>query len=216
MANEKALLDFFGKIEDDVTGVIATAVVDLESGMTLAAKTNRGDFDLAVASAYNSELVKQKMKIMRTLNLKSTLEDMLITLSDQFHLIKFLPGGTSFLYLAADRSGTNLAILRNSVNKQVAAPFMHRVNGRWLDFYTDTPLIGTGVELERLVDKRDRGAIYVIGSGENQEDGRSLMRAFGISEALRSPPFRLVFQGRDGVTRVWKVDAPSPPVVKGR
>jgi len=119
MANEKTFLEFFGKIENDVTGVIAAAVVDLESGMTLAAKTNRGDFDLAAASAYNSELVKQKMKIMKTLNLKSSLEDMLITLTDQFHLIKFLPGGTSFLYLAADRSGTNLAILRNSVIKHV-------------------------------------------------------------------------------------------------
>jgi hypothetical protein len=120
MANEKTLLEFFGKIENDVNGVIAAAVVDLESGMTLAAKTNRQEFDLAAASAYNSELVKQKMKIMRTLHLKSSLEDMLITLSDQFHLIKFLPGGTSFLYLAADRSGTNLAILRNSVIKHVA------------------------------------------------------------------------------------------------
>jgi hypothetical protein len=121
MANEKALMDVFAKIESDVTGVIATAVVDLESGMTLAAKSNRPEFDLAVASAYNSELVKQKMKIMRALNLKSNLEDMLLTLTDQFHLIKFLPGGTSFLYLAADRSGTNLAILRNSVGKHVAA-----------------------------------------------------------------------------------------------
>jgi predicted regulator of Ras-like GTPase activity (Roadblock/LC7/MglB family) len=120
MANEKTLLEFFGKIENDVNGVIAAAVVDLESGMTLAAKTNRQEFDLAAASAYNSELVKQKMKIMRTLHLKSSLEDMLITLSDQFHLLKFLPGGTSFLYLAADRSGTNLAILRNSVAKHVA------------------------------------------------------------------------------------------------
>ena len=121
MANEKALLDVIAKIEVDVNGVIATAVVDLESGMTLAAKTNRSDFDLAVASAYNSELVKQKMKIMRALNLKSSLEDMLLTLTDQFHLIKFLPGGTSFLYLAADRSGTNLAILRNAVVKHVSA-----------------------------------------------------------------------------------------------
>jgi hypothetical protein len=121
MANEKTLLEFFSKIENDVSGVIATAAVDLESGMTLAAKTNRSEFDLAAASAYNSELVKQKMKIMRTLNLKSTLEDMLITLSDQFHLIKFLPGGTSFLYLAVDRNGTNLAIVRNSVAKHVQA-----------------------------------------------------------------------------------------------
>ena len=121
MANEKTLMDVFARIEGDVSGVIATAVVDLESGMTLAAKSNRPEFDLAVASAYNSELVKQKMKIMRALNLKSNLEDMLLTLTDQFHLIKFLPGGTSFLYLAADRSGTNLAILRNSVGKHVTA-----------------------------------------------------------------------------------------------
>ena len=121
MANEKQLLEMFGKIEGDVNGVIATAVVDLESGMTLAAKSNRSDFDLAVASAYNSELVKQKMKIMRALNLKASLEDMLITLSDQFHLLKFLPGSTSFVYLAADRSGTNLAILRNAVNKHIGS-----------------------------------------------------------------------------------------------
>ena len=102
------------------------------------------------------------------------------------------------------------------VNKQVAAPFMHKVNGRWLDFYTDTPLIGTGVELERLVDAPDRGAIYVIGSGENQADGRSLMRAFGIAEALHSAPFHPVYQGRDGFTQVWKVDPPSPTVSRGQ
>ena len=121
MANERALLDVIAKIEADVNGVVATAVVDLDSGMTLAAKSNRSDFDLAVASAYNSELVKQKMKIMKALNLKATLDDVLMTLSDQFHLIRFLPGGTSFLYLAAEKSGTNLAILRTSVAKHLAA-----------------------------------------------------------------------------------------------
>jgi len=102
------------------------------------------------------------------------------------------------------------------VNKQVAAPFMHNVHGRWLDFYTDTPLIGTGPELEQLVDEPNRGAIYVIGSGENQSDGRSLMRAFGIAEELHSAPFREVYRGRDGVTEVWKVDPPSPTVSRGR
>ena len=121
MAHEKDLLDAIAKIEADVSGVIATAAVDMESGMTLAAKSNRADFDLSVASAYNSELVKQKLKIVRALNLKTTLEDMLLTLGDQFHLIKILPGGTSFLYLAADRSNTNLAILRIAVNKHCSA-----------------------------------------------------------------------------------------------
>ena len=121
MAHEKDLLDAIAKIEADVSGVIATAAVDMESGMTLAAKSNRPDFDLSVASAYNSELVKQKLKIIRALNLKTTLDDMLLTLGDQFHLIKILPGGSSFLYLAADRSSTNLAILRIAVNKHCSA-----------------------------------------------------------------------------------------------
>jgi len=121
MANEKTLLEVINKIEADVGGMIAAAAVDLESGMTLAAKSNRADFDLSVASAYNSELVKQKLKIVNALNLKSKLEDMLLTLSDQLHLIKMLPSGGSFLYLAADRQGTNLAILRIAVNKHTAA-----------------------------------------------------------------------------------------------
>jgi len=121
MANEKTLMEAIARIEADVGGVIATAIVDLESGMTLASKSNRSDFDLTVASAYNSELVKQKLKIMQALNLKSTLEDMLLTLSDQLHLIKIFPGGAAFLYLAADRSATNLAILRNAVNKHSAS-----------------------------------------------------------------------------------------------
>ncbi|HET9033572.1 MAG TPA: hypothetical protein VFN25_11765 [Dokdonella sp.] len=117
MSTEKDLLDTIAAIEGDVSGVIATAIVDLESGMTLAAKTNRSDFDLTVASAYNSELVKQKFKIMKALKLNATLEDMVLTLSDQIHVIKLLPGGISFLYLAADRSTTNLAILRNAILK---------------------------------------------------------------------------------------------------
>src|SRR5262245_36370088 len=121
MANEKQLLEVINKIEADIGNMIAAAAVDLESGMTLAAKSNRPEFDLSVASAYNSELVKQKMKIMQALNLKSSLEDMLLTLSDQLHLIKLLPNSGGFLYLAADRQGTNLAILRSAVNKHAAA-----------------------------------------------------------------------------------------------
>jgi hypothetical protein len=120
MSTEKELNDVIGKIEGDMTGFIAASIVDLESGMTLAARSARSDFDLAVASAYNSELVKQKLKIVKALGLKTTLEDVLLTLGDQLHLIKIFPGGDTFLYLAADRGSTNLAIVRNAVNRHVA------------------------------------------------------------------------------------------------
>ena len=51
---------------------------------------------------------------------KASLEDMLITLGDQIHLIKLVTP-TSFVYLAADRGSTNLAIVRNAVTKHAAA-----------------------------------------------------------------------------------------------
>jgi 4-amino-4-deoxy-L-arabinose transferase-like glycosyltransferase len=94
------------------------------------------------------------------------------------------------------------------VNKNVAATFMHEVNGKRLELYTDTPVIGTGQELQKLVETADRGALYVIGSGENQEDGRRFMRGFGIYETLESPLFQVVYRGRDGVTKVWKAAPP--------
>ncbi len=115
MANEKQLLEMFGKIEGDVNGVIATAVVDLESGMTLAAKSNRSDFDLAVASAYNSELVKQKMKTMKSLGLTDSIEDILITLTKAYHIIRPVQAKSGiFIYLVLDRAKANLAMARRA------------------------------------------------------------------------------------------------------
>ncbi|HXK17501.1 MAG TPA: hypothetical protein VNG33_06855 [Polyangiaceae bacterium] len=120
MATEKQLSDALDKIQNDTSGFIAASLVDLDSGMTLAVKASRSDFDLTAASAYNSELVKQKLKIMKTLGLNGTIEDILITLSNQIHLIKLINPNT-FLYLAVDKKQSNIAIVRNAVNKHAAA-----------------------------------------------------------------------------------------------
>jgi predicted regulator of Ras-like GTPase activity (Roadblock/LC7/MglB family) len=120
MATEKQLTDALEKIANDANGFIAASLVDLDSGMTLAIKTARTDFDLTAASAYNSELVKQKLKIMRTLGLSGAIEDMLITLTEQIHLIK-LVGPNTFLYLAVDKKQSNLAMVRSAVNKHASA-----------------------------------------------------------------------------------------------
>src|SRR5689334_24870841 len=116
MPSEKQIVDAFDKVAAEIPGYMAAALVDLESGMTLGLKSIRPDFDLAAASAYNSEMVKQKLKIMKALNLKTTLEDMLITLGDQIHVIRMI-GTTSFIYLCVDRSQSNLAIVRNVLGK---------------------------------------------------------------------------------------------------
>ena len=120
MATEKQLNETLEKIAVDANGFIAASLVDLDSGMTLAIKASRTDFDLTAASAYNSELVKQKLKIMRTLGLTGTIEDMLITLTDQIHLVK-LVGPNTFLYLAVDKKLSNIALVRSAVNKHANA-----------------------------------------------------------------------------------------------
>lgn len=101
-------------------------------------------------------------------------------------------------------------------NREEAAPFLRKLDGRWVDEYTDAPLIGSGAQLEQLVDRRDRGAIYVIGSGENAADRKTLMRGLGIERALDSPAFHLIYVGRDHLTDVWKVDAPRHPLTAAR
>jgi len=120
MPSEKQIVEAFDRVAGEIAGFMAASLVDVESGMTLGLKSVRSDFDIAAASAYNSEMVKQKLKIMRALNLKTNLEDMLLTLGDQIHVIK-LVGQTTFIYLAVDRSQSNLAIVRSVLNKHVAA-----------------------------------------------------------------------------------------------
>jgi hypothetical protein len=120
MPSEKQIVDTFEKIAADMPGYMAASLVDLESGMTLGLKTLRPDFDLAAASAYNSEMVKQKLKIMKALNLKTTLDDMLITLGDQIHVIK-LVSPNAFIYVAVDRAHSNLAIVRNAISKHISS-----------------------------------------------------------------------------------------------
>ena len=114
MLSEQQIVSTIEDIAADLPGFIAASLVDLESGMTLGLYSKESSFDLNSASAFNSEMVKQKMKIMSALGMEGTLEDMLLTLSEQIHLIRLVNPGT-FLYLAADRSTSNLAIVRNAV-----------------------------------------------------------------------------------------------------
>lgn len=120
MLSEQQVSSVIADIASDLPGFLAASLVDLDSGMTLGVYSKASDFDLTAASAFNSELVKQKQKVMAALGLDMALEDMILTLTDQIHLIK-LVSPTTFLYLAADRPSTNLAIVRNAVNKHAGA-----------------------------------------------------------------------------------------------
>jgi len=94
------------------------------------------------------------------------------------------------------------------IGPAVAEDYVEDWHGEILDIYTHTPVMDSDSELKNLIAKRGRGAIYVIGSGENQDDDRRYMRGLDIYNMLRSGTFKRIYLGRDGLTEILKVDAP--------
>lgn len=109
------------EILNDLPGLMAVAVVDVTSGMSLASHTNVPSINPDTAAAYNTEVVKQKQKAMQALKLQGeSIEDILITLSNQIHLLKLTEAGNKFIYLVVNSRDTNLAIAREVLRSHVA------------------------------------------------------------------------------------------------
>ncbi|NJL99815.1 MAG: hypothetical protein HC818_07900 [Synechococcaceae cyanobacterium RM1_1_27] len=116
------------KIEDSlvnglsIDGALGVALGDWKSGMCLGFKgTNSSAFpeeklELAVAS--NTEVIRAKMRAVESLKFTEAIEEILIILETQYHLIRLIKAVNGlFFYLALDREKSNLALARIKLNQ---------------------------------------------------------------------------------------------------
>ncbi len=107
MANIKQTIDELLTID----GAMCAAVVDSTSGMILG--SGGSGVDMEVAAAGNTEVVRAKNKTVKALGLNDEIEDILITLGKQYHIIR--PSAVKegvFIYFVLDKNRANLAMAR--------------------------------------------------------------------------------------------------------
>ena len=99
-----------------IDGAKAVAVVDSKSGMVLGKEGSGVNLD--VAAAGNTEVVRAKQKTMQAQGIKGNIEDILITLDDQYHVIRPIADKDGiFIYLVLDKAKSNLAMARYKVQE---------------------------------------------------------------------------------------------------
>ena len=104
----------------DIDGAVGVALVDHTSGMALGTLGGGKELDLNVAAAGNTDVVRAKLRAMEMLNLSEKIEDILISLDTQYHMIRPLTsraGKGLFLYLALRRDRDKLAMARHRLRQ---------------------------------------------------------------------------------------------------
>jgi hypothetical protein len=99
-----------------VSGALASAVVDYESGMALGTAGGNQDLDVVVAAAASTEVLRAKLRTMDMLGISERIEDILVTLETQYHLMRPVTGRNGqglFIYLVLRRDTANLAMARH-------------------------------------------------------------------------------------------------------
>ncbi len=111
------LKQFGEELKKNVPGYMAVAVTEIKSGISYYSNSAIADFDPELASAFNLEVVKVKLNAINALGLNETIDDIMITLPSQIHIIDVADNNEYFIYLAVDSTKANLGMTKALLNK---------------------------------------------------------------------------------------------------
>ncbi len=114
---EKILTELVENVKENIPGYIGISICEIASGESLISDTKDSNFDPALASAYNVEIISAKRKAIGALGLNEQLKDIQFNLDSHIHVINLSPNGEYFIYLAIDSGKANLALTRTLLNR---------------------------------------------------------------------------------------------------
>ena len=111
------LQQFGDEVKKNIPGYIAVAVTEIKSGISYFSDSAVASFDPELASAFNLEVVKAKLNAISALGLEQNMDDIMITLTNQIHIIDISENNEYFIYLAVDSNKANLGMTKALLNK---------------------------------------------------------------------------------------------------
>ncbi|XXQ69106.1 hypothetical protein ACKLNO_04385 [Neisseriaceae bacterium B1] len=108
----KELVNGLAKLD----GVLAVGIVDYNKNKLLASAYNNCSYNLEAVALGGSEVIRAKLATVESLNMDDSINDILITLTTQYHLI--CPSKNQrhlFIYMAVERDKANLSRCRTAM-----------------------------------------------------------------------------------------------------
>ena len=111
------LQQFGDEVKKNIPGYIGVAVTEIKSGISYYSDSSVASFDPELASAFNLEVVKTKLNAISALGLEQNIDDIMISLTNQIHIIDISENNEYFIYLAVDSNKANLGMTKALLNK---------------------------------------------------------------------------------------------------
>lgn len=100
-----------------IEGATAAFLADHKSGMALGMMGSGVNLELVVSGT--TDVVRAKLRTLDLLGIEGQIEDILITLDAQYHIIALIPGTSLFLEVVLQKDLANLALARHKLKTLV-------------------------------------------------------------------------------------------------